>query len=263
MHPLKPRMTIFTAGIVICCIWFVSLGVVIPSAVHIKTVSFYDGSVKCQEMIFSRVLKAYTMMLFIVEFLVPLIVMTVVYYLIAKRLWFRHVPGEHVTEAQELAAEVSKRRTIRTLVIVVSLFALCWAPYHCLAIVRDIFIPSIHADHVELFTTLYYMTEALAMGNSLVNTFIYVIFNANFRKYVLQLPESFRSRSNREMKRSWHRLAMQTVSRGSTRSSQLRNSGAVGRGSERYKETSGAVNDPRYQPLLVKEKDACCNHNGV
>lgn len=236
MHPLKPRMTIFTAGIVICVIWLISLGVVIPSAVHTKTVSFYDGSVKCQEMIFSKVLKAYTIMVFIIEFLVPFSVMTVVYTLIAKRLWFRHVPGEHVTEEQELAAEVSKRRTIRTLVIVVSLFAICWAPYHILAIVRDILIPSIHSEHVETFMTVYYVTEALAMGNSLVNTFIYVIFNANFRKYVLQLPESFRSRSNREVKRSWHRLAQQTVSRGSTRSSQLRTSG--GRGSERSKETS-------------------------
>lgn len=237
MHPLKPRMTIFTAGIVICFIWFVSLSVVIPTAVHITTVEYNDGTVQCMEMVLSKVLKAYTMMLFWAEFLIPLSVMTVAYYLIARKLWFRHIPGGHVTEEQELVAEISKRRTIRMLVIVVSLFAFCWAPYHCFAIVRDIFIPTSQANNLQKFMTVYYVTEALAMGNSLVNTFIYVVFNSNFRKYALQLPESFHSRS-REVKKPWHRLTKHTVSRGSTRSSQLRNSSAVIRGSERYKETS-------------------------
>lgn len=235
MHPLKPRMTTYTACFVLCFIWVLSLAIVIPTALYSGTHDYYFNGggenihvTQCSERWpNSKAMKAYTLVLVIGEFLLPLTIMSVVYFLIARKLWFRRVPGGHATEQQEMAAESSKRRTVRLLIIVVALFAFCWAPYHMFAILRDIVFPSYQESHLTLFLTVFYLVEALAMSNSMFNTLIYVVFNANVRKYVLQIPDSCRrlKPSDKATVRYWHPLATRTSShcmRSSVRSSQLR-----------------------------------------
>ena len=157
-----------------------------------ETPTFKETWTQCMESQWksSRGLQAYTLTIFLLEFVLPLLIMSVVYFLIAWRLWFRVVPGGHVTEEQERAAERSKRRTVRMLIIVVVLFAICWAPYYAVALVRDFYFASVPEDHWSIYLTAFYFAEALAMSNSMFDTLIYVIFNANFRKCVLQLDIS-------------------------------------------------------------------------
>ena len=135
-------------------------------------------------------IQAYTLTIFLLEFVFPLVIMSVVYFLIAWRLWFRVIPGGHVTVEQERAAEKSKRRTVRMLIIVVALFAICWAPYYAVALIRDFYYTSIPEEHYTTYLSAFYFAESLAMSNSMFDTLIYVIFNANFRKCVLQLDIS-------------------------------------------------------------------------
>ena len=228
-------MTTYTACFVLCFIWVLSLAIVIPTALYSGTHDYYFNGggenihvTQCSERWpNSKAMKAYTLVLVIGEFLLPLTIMSVVYFLIARKLWFRRVPGGHATEQQEMAAESSKRRTVRLLIIVVALFAFCWAPYHMFAILRDIVFPSYQESHLTLFLTVFYLVEALAMSNSMFNTLIYVVFNANVRKYVLQIPDSCRrlKPSDKATVRYWHPLATRTSShcmRSSVRSSQLR-----------------------------------------
>ena len=197
-YPLKPRMTRGTTGIILALIWLISITFTIPAAIHsdLYAIQFEDGAhtVQCSETWMNAyALKAYALLMVIGEFLIPLVAMCVAYYLIAKTLWFRKIPGGHNTPEQEQAAESSKRRTIRMLIIVVALFALCWAPYHGFAITRDVIIPTSTSDNFVLYHTLFYVVEALAMSNSIFNTLIYIVFNANFRKCVMQIkvPRAF------------------------------------------------------------------------
>ncbi|XP_038046730.1 prokineticin receptor 2-like [Patiria miniata] len=197
-YPLKPRMTRGTTSILLAIIWLVSTTVTVPVAVHseLYTVRLLDGTVivQCAENWKNGyAMKAYTLLMVCAEFLVPLVAMCVAYYLIAKTLWFREIPGGHNTEEQEQVAENSKRRTIRMLIIVVALFALCWAPYHGFAITRDVVIPASMSENFALYHTLFYVVEALAMSNSIFNTLVYIVFNANFRKCVMQMkfPRTF------------------------------------------------------------------------
>ncbi|XP_072176413.1 prokineticin receptor 2-like [Diadema setosum] len=231
MHPLKPRMTTYRACFVLCFIWLFSLAIVIPTALYSSTHLYYSNHValmQCGEnWRDSSARKCYALVLVIGEFLIPLTIMSVAYFLIARKLWFRRVPGGHVTAQQEIAAETSKRRTIRLLIIVVALFALCWAPYHVLAICRDIIFPTYQESHHAIILTVFYLVEALAMSNSMFNTLIYVVFNANVRKYVLQIPDSCRRLKPKDKStvRYWHPLSRRTSShclRSSVRSSQLR-----------------------------------------
>ena len=191
-------MTRGTTGIILAVIWLISITFTIPVAIHsdLYEIQLDDGvhTVQCSEnWMNAYALKAYTLLMVIVEFLIPLVAMCVAYYLIAKTLWFRKIPGGHNTEQQEQAAEKSKRRTVRMLIIVVALFAICWAPYHGFAITRDVIIPSSTSDNFVLYHMLFYVVEALAMSNSIFNTLIYIVFNANFRKCVMQMkvPRAF------------------------------------------------------------------------
>lgn len=192
MNPLRPRMTHNTTMTILIFIWIVSAVVVIPTAIYSKTFIIVGpgGQImtQCGEVGWQNsALKANTLFLVIGEFIFPLLLMCIIYFLIARRLWFRQVPCDHLTEQQEASAEASKRRTIRMLIIVVGLFAVCWAPYNGFSIARDFYLQTRQESSYKIINTVFYMVEALAMSNSMFNTLIYIFFNANFRKCVFQM----------------------------------------------------------------------------
>lgn len=183
---------------IVCIIWVVSLTVAVPTATTTVTTTMYlrndQGAIvgnytACWESHWTNhtLMAFYTILLLLVEFVIPLVLMVFVYFSIAKKLWFRHVPGGHVTQQQEMVVEKTKRRTIRMLIIVVTLFAVCWAPFHGYAINRDFIMPSFQGERTLHFFTTFYFVEALAMGNSVFNTIIYIAINANFRMTAMQM----------------------------------------------------------------------------
>ncbi|XP_072015632.1 prokineticin receptor 1-like [Amphiura filiformis] len=233
MYPLRPRMTKRTAVILMVFIWLLSMSMVIPTAIHTEIGEFYhfghSPSYQCLEYGWKNhvFLKAYTLSLTILEFIAPMAIMCVVYFLIAVKLWYREVPGGHLTAQQEIEIESSKRKTVRMLIIVVALFMLCWAPYYVVALLRDVAyyaLPAMQVDNHSLSLTIYYIVEMLAMSNSMFNTLIYIIFNANFRKHVKQLPEVWCGKSgvatkNTGTRKYWLPLTTNSNVRSSMRSS--------------------------------------------
>ena len=228
-------MTKCSAILIMILIWFLSMILVIPTAMHTKVKVFYDVDKtvsKCVEYNWKNhiFLQAYTLTLAIVEFIGPMIIMSVVYSLIAVKLWYRQVPGGYLTAHQEDEAEASKRRTVRMLIIVVALFAMCWTPYYLVAILRDVAyysFPAMQANNHSLSLTIYYVVETLAMSNSMFNTLIYIVFNANFRKHVKQLPDiwcgdSRMTSDNKNARKYWLPLTTHSNVRSSMRSSMAR-----------------------------------------
>ena len=51
----------------------------------------------------------------------------VVYTVICRKLWLRKIPG-NVTTTNLAAAQKSKRKVVRLLVVIVLVFAICWFP---------------------------------------------------------------------------------------------------------------------------------------
>ncbi|XP_070531915.1 prokineticin receptor 2-like [Ptychodera flava] len=202
MNPLKPRMGICKAMVVVATTWIVSIAVSLPSAIHSGTWQ-YPGSVHCGEIRWKspKALQINNLFLIVSEFVVPLIIITVAYSIIARKLWFRQIPGSRgqLTQSQEVAVEESKRKSIRMLIIVVVLFALCWIPYYVYGILRDFFWINKFGtmEDIKHHLTIFCIVETIAMSNSMFNTFIYVVFNANFRKYVSQIPEICRRSRDR------------------------------------------------------------------
>ena len=63
---------------------------------------------------------------FAVGFLLPLAVMSVLYTIVARKLWLHEVPVDHNQQEQE----IPKKKVVRMLIIVVAVFAVCWLPVH-------------------------------------------------------------------------------------------------------------------------------------
>ncbi|CAH1258446.1 PROKR2 [Branchiostoma lanceolatum] len=186
-RPMQQRRR---AWVMIIPVWLTSMIFALPSAVNSKTVMNHrNGTMFCGQAWSVRSTKyyqAYFVMMFIIEYLVPIITMTYCHLTLWLKVHRRSCPGNTNQRQQQTLAR-SRRKTV-TLVILSSLFVLCWGPYQGYTLVRDL-SPLILKE--KLNTAIFYAVEALAMGNNVVNTVLYVALNAKIRKYIkLMVTES-------------------------------------------------------------------------
>ena len=124
-----------------------------------------------------RVLKIFHICVFVILYVIPLSIMAVVYFLICRKLWHRIIPG-HVTHNNRVAAEISKRKVVRQLVILVVVFALCWFPTYV-----NHYFWFVQPEHYhKLRAEVYYVFTWLAHANSAINPCLYVILSGSFRR---------------------------------------------------------------------------------
>ena len=129
-----------------------------------------------------RVLKIFHSTVFVLLYALPLSITIVIYFLICRKLWLRKIPG-NVTDGNRAAAEKSKRKVVRLLVVIVVIFALCWFPNyvnHYFWFVRpDLHQKGVLPIEVEFFNTW------IAHANSAINPCLYILLNAKFRNQLL------------------------------------------------------------------------------
>ncbi|XP_035178095.1 prokineticin receptor 2 isoform X1 [Oxyura jamaicensis] len=186
VHPLKPRMNYQTATILIALVWIVSILVAIPSAYFAtETVLFI---VKNQEKIFCGQIwpvdqqiyyKSYFLFIFGIEFVTPVITMTLCYARISRELWFKTVPGFQTEQIRKRLR--CRRKTVMVLMCILTAYVLCWAPFYGFTIVRD-FFPTIFVKEKH-YLTAFYIVECIAMSNSMINTMCFVTVKNNTMKY--------------------------------------------------------------------------------
>ncbi|XP_078684459.1 prokineticin receptor 2-like [Branchiostoma floridae x Branchiostoma belcheri] len=204
MLPHIPRMSARVAGAAVTMVWVVSLLVSIPAAMSTKVLPYANnGNTFCGQIwsIQEKArYKAYYLSMLVLEFVIPVIIMTFCYVFIVRKIWKRQVPGFR-TDEQNQSIMRSKRRSVRLLVVVLVLFVLCWGPYYGYSIARDYF-PYIWSKN-KLNLPIFYVVEALAMGNSMINTVVYIAMNDSIKKYIKKIPRSCKAawdaRQNRKV----------------------------------------------------------------
>ncbi|XP_077988511.1 prokineticin receptor 2-like [Glandiceps talaboti] len=186
-HPLTPRLQKRAVVIIIGVIWIVSFIVSIPTPMFIDIGNWKDyrddSTVYYCSEFWSDIVaaKAYILFLTVAEYLIPMVIMTVTYLSIVRKVWFHRTPGnDYSTHRQREMIIDHKKKTIRMLIIVVISFGVCWGPYHGYNI-------TIHFFQDDLFhgsnnMTLFYVVESIAMFNSLINTIVYFLMNESYRK---------------------------------------------------------------------------------
>lgn len=110
---------------------------------------------------------------FILLYILPLLIISVAYTRVAKKLWLCNTIGDVTTE-QYLALRRKKKKTIKMLMLVVVLFAFCWFPLNCYVLLLSSKV--IHTNNA-----LYFAFHWFAMSSTCYNPFIYCWLNENFR----------------------------------------------------------------------------------
>ena len=114
--------------------------------------------------------------LLLLNFLVPLLVMAVLYSIVCWRLWSRDPPGEGANhERRHEEAMKTAKKVTRMMIVVVILYVLCWLPFHFF-----VSLSSLHNISLPSYAVLKFIVW-LSNAYSAINPFIYFSFNSHFK----------------------------------------------------------------------------------
>lgn len=186
LHPLRPRMKRQTAYCVILTVWIVPIFISVPSAYMASEMKYphtESGAIKtfCAQIwpVDQQVLyRTYFLLVFAVEFIVPVAVMTACYAQISRELWFKDVPGFQTEQIQKRLHK--RRRTVVVLILVLVAYMLCWAPFYGFALLRDFYPTLISRDRNSLVA--FYIIECIAMSNGVINTLCFMSVRNNHKR---------------------------------------------------------------------------------
>ncbi|XP_035689969.1 neuropeptide FF receptor 2-like [Branchiostoma floridae] len=193
LHPEKTRMSNRQAIMVIVGSWTAAAIIMIP-----QLVVCYEKEEKIAEVTFlicgefwpsKSSQKGYTAALFVLCYLAPLLIITVLYYKIAMRVWFKPRPGESngsnrsTSSRQACLGSVTERRgrVVRMVITMVMVFALTWLPLYICWLVEDFGSLS----QMQIYSLHHYgypIVHLIAFSNSCIDPLVYGIFTANFRQ---------------------------------------------------------------------------------
>lgn len=175
IHPFKPRIKVHSSRVIIAVIWFGSMLLVTP---YIYVLSHEDGYCIEQWPEGTNFVQVYTMSVFVVLYLCPLLVVTVSYTLVGAKLYrdINRMRGIFAPETKTRTGErMLKSRAHRNLRIVkifiaaVCAFAVCFLPTHVMWLWHD-FGTGSQSPH---FANLLVFANILVYLNSCINPFIF------------------------------------------------------------------------------------------
>ena len=187
-RPLRPRMAKSTLVVIVSGIWMISVLAALPAPMFTRVSSGKCGGEVVQHVCFEywydvQALKVYTVLITLVEFLLPMWIMAFIYFSIALKLWSHRTPPGNVTERHREITFVRKQKTIPMLVTLVVAFFISWAPYYGYNLAFTFFQGQLERNFEYRYSMLY-AVEGIAMFNSVISTIIYFIMSPVFRKEI-------------------------------------------------------------------------------
>ncbi|XP_067113706.1 G-protein coupled receptor 83 [Osmerus mordax] len=180
MHPMRQRISKFRGVICIIVIWVTASCFSLPHAIYQKLLRFDLGHRKVRMVCLSSfpqpsdmVWKYLDLATFFLLYVLPLSIISIAYVIVAKKLWTRNAIGD-VTIAQYAAHRRKKKMTLKMLMLVVAVFAVCWFPLNCYVIL-------VSSKAIDTNNALYFTFHWFAMSSTCYNPFIYCWLNSSFR----------------------------------------------------------------------------------
>ncbi|XP_028913998.1 neuromedin-B receptor [Ornithorhynchus anatinus] len=125
--------------------------------------------------------KIHSVLIFLVYFLIPLTIISVYYYHIAKTLIksAHNIPGEYSEHSKKQME--TRKRLAKIVLVFVGCFALCWFPNHVLYMYRSFNYNEIDPSLSHMIITL--VARVLSFCNSCVNPFALYLLSESFRRH--------------------------------------------------------------------------------
>jgi hypothetical protein len=204
-RPLQAMMGMRMLKGIIFSVWTTSLLVSLPMVVSYE-LGEEGGFYYCYENWSSSIMenefasRIYTIILFTIIYLIPFLSMAILYYKVARHLWFKKIPS-HFHPIQRYLL-ISRRRVVRMLVAVLACFIVCWLPLQVITF-STYFQESIILSHDVVFTV-----EFLIRANGAINPFLYITFSRTFRKAAIKaFPVCFKRHEILSFQRNTRREA--------------------------------------------------------
>ncbi|XP_019389573.1 PREDICTED: pyroglutamylated RFamide peptide receptor isoform X1 [Crocodylus porosus] len=156
--------------------------------------------------------KIYTTFILVILFLLPLMLMLLLYSKIGYELWIKKRVGDasvlqtiHGNEMSKILRK--KKRAVIMMVVVVVLFAVCWAPFHVIHMMMEYSNFENEYDDVTI-KMIFAIVQIIGFFNSICNPIVYAFMNENFKKNFLSAicfcnvkdnPSSSKRHSNSRM----------------------------------------------------------------
>ncbi|XP_037684976.1 pyroglutamylated RF-amide peptide receptor [Choloepus didactylus] len=133
--------------------------------------------------------KIYTTFILVILFLLPLLVMLILYSKIGYELWIKKKVGDssvlRTIHGKEMSKIVrKKKRAVTMMVTVVVLFAVCWAPFHVVHMMLEYSNFEKEYDDVTI-KMIFAIVQIIGFFNSICNPIVYAFMNENFKKNFL------------------------------------------------------------------------------
>lgn len=215
VYPFKRASVIRKIWVVSTVIWVLSGLSMSPYLYYYKLLLLQDGyyhcSVSWEPLANSwEASPIYFSFLFIALYLIPLLIIAFFYGIVSFKLWIRRIPG-NPSAANLRHAELSKRRTIKMLIIIVIVFSLCWLPAHLM----HFFIFFDEKTYEKIPSLWQQIAFGVSQGNSSINPYLYIALNRNFRRaYVDVLRSCFSPAKNLVRSRGSNATSNSTLTQG-------------------------------------------------
>ena len=118
---------------------------------------------------------------FAIGFLLPLVAISVLYTLVARKLWFHEVPVDHNISEEQRQQEIPKKKVIRMLIIVVVVFAVCWLPVHVFQMHEGVSIAVSGRGAMWDPYVIIYICYWFSQANSAINLWLYIGLNGKMK----------------------------------------------------------------------------------
>lgn len=177
--------------VMLASIWILSFGTSIPLLLVKTVTSFGVPEVyiarSCVENWGSDLLRhIYNVVIFLMLFLCPLILISILYLKISMALWSKNTDLYDSSRKQLFMSPqvdrllLQRRKTVRTLVLLVFLFACSWLPYYVVNAWLDF---NVKGDHVGFVIRMVYpLVQLVGLSNSSVNPILYCFLSKGFRR---------------------------------------------------------------------------------
>ncbi|XP_061454342.1 G-protein coupled receptor 83-like [Rhineura floridana] len=186
LNPLKPRMSLTKGALTISGIWVMAACFSLPHAIYQKLFEYHYRETTVRSLCLpdfpepaELVWKYMDLSTFLLLYLLPLIIISITYTRLAKKLWLRNAVGD-ITTKQYVIHHKNKKRSIKMLMLVVVVFAVCWFPLNC-------YVLLISSMGIKTKNSLYFALHWFAMSSTCYNPFIYCWLNEGFRSELKSL----------------------------------------------------------------------------
>jgi len=149
----------------------------------------------------------YSICAIIIQYALPIIVVSIAYFRICKKLRYRMKPGGRIAENPSGGGgggegtgrtgsvrkdQARMRRTNMLLISIAVIFGISWMPLNVFNLICDVFQPPQIVDNWYIQRIIYAFCHLIGMSSANTNPLLYGFFNDNFRKEFNDIWKSFK-----------------------------------------------------------------------